>query len=85
MVISHNGVAEGEIDGHLYSYDYSLCSLMTRYMIVVRGLPQPGTRDIKIGNVEVDIHHAFDQLSEWFLCDVNSKGQVCQQKYRHIY
>lgn len=67
---------EGEIDAQLYSYNYSLCSLMTRYMLAVRGQPEAGVGALKIDDVEIDIHHAFDQLDEFYLCDVNPKGQV---------
>jgi hypothetical protein len=76
MAATENGVKDGEIQCEFYSYNYSLCSLMTRYMFAVRGDPQAGAAHLKIKDVEIDIHHAFDQLTEHFLCDVNASGQV---------
>jgi hypothetical protein len=71
-----SATGSGEIECHLYSYNYSLCSLMTRYMLAVRGPPGPGFPTLKITDTEIDIHHAFDQLDEWYLRDVSSQGQV---------
>ncbi len=76
MATVQNGVDDGKIECHLYSYNYSLCSLMTRYMFAVRGQPEAGGAELEIKDVEVDIHDTFDQLNEWYLCDVNALGQV---------
>ena len=78
MASGQNGTGGGgdEIECHLYSYDYSLCSLMTRYMVAVCGQPGPGVAALKIDDTEIDIHGAFDQLNEWYLRDVSPQGQV---------
>lgn len=76
MASRQSHIADREISCHLYSYNYSLCSLMTRYMLAVRGTPGPGVAALNIDDTEIDIHHAFDQLDEWYLRDISPQGQV---------
>lgn len=76
MASEKKDAGESDIECRLYSYNYSLCSLMTRYMFTVRGQPGPGIAGLRIDYNEIDIHDNFDQLSEVYLREVNQKGQV---------
>ena len=59
----------------IYYHRYSICSLMVRYMLALRGHPKPSSSDILVDLHEVDIFHGA-QLEEHFLLDINPKGQV---------
>ncbi|TEY74219.1 hypothetical protein BOTCAL_0075g00210 [Botryotinia calthae] len=51
----------------------SVCSIMVRYTLAVRGPPK--AFELKFEEQVVEIFHE-EQLSEHFLCEVNSMGQV---------
>ncbi|KAF2163986.1 hypothetical protein M409DRAFT_25760 [Zasmidium cellare ATCC 36951] len=57
-----------------YAID-SLCSYMLRYTLAIRG-PSKDGREISFEGKVVDIHYERTQLSEFFLLNVNPKGQV---------
>ena len=59
----------------LYHNYYSICSIMMRYLVAVRGRPASGAPDEEFQEDHVDIFHE-GQLEEHFLCDVNPLGQV---------
>jgi hypothetical protein len=59
----------------LYHNKFSVCSLMVRYTIALRGPPQDASSPILIRDQDMDIFHE-EQLSEHFLCEINAKGQV---------
>ena len=59
----------------LYHNKFSVCSLMVRYTIALRGPPQDASSPILVREQDVDIFHE-EQLSEHFLCEINAKGQV---------
>ncbi|KAL7782758.1 hypothetical protein V8C43DRAFT_295523 [Trichoderma afarasin] len=60
----------------LYHYQYSICSIMVRYCIAIRGKPKDETLAIEFSEHEMDITSKLEQLSEEYLCYVNPKGQV---------
>lgn len=57
-----------------YAID-SLCSYMLRYALAVRG-PGKNGQEISISDRVVDIHYERDHLSEFYLLEVNPKGEV---------
>ncbi|KAF2102972.1 hypothetical protein NA57DRAFT_63700 [Rhizodiscina lignyota] len=59
----------------LHHHRYSICSIMVRYCIAIRGEPKSGMSEATFFEKEIDIF-ANEQLSEDFLCHVNPKGQV---------
>jgi hypothetical protein len=59
----------------LYHNKFSICSLMVRYTIALRGPPHDASSQILIREQDIDIFHE-EQLSEQFLCEINAKGQV---------
>jgi hypothetical protein len=59
----------------LYHNTYSICSLMVRYTLAVRGTPHSPAAAITVDEQMVDIFHEA-QLDEDFLLNVNPKGQV---------
>lgn len=59
----------------LYHNYYSICSLMVRYSLALRGKPKDNSSEIMIEEKNVDILSGA-QLSETYLCEINSKGQV---------
>jgi hypothetical protein len=56
---------------------FSICSLMVRYTIALRGSAEDPASEIPIQEQSVDIFND-EQLSEHFLCNVNPKGQVIE-------
>ena len=48
---------------------------MVRYTLSWAGEPAPGKASLSTRLQHVDILK-MEQLSEWYLCDVNKKGQV---------
>lgn len=60
----------------LYTNHYSLCSIMTRFTIALRGKVGPNSVPITVEEREVDIIHRMEQMEEQFMLEVNSKGQV---------
>jgi glutathione S-transferase len=63
----------------LYFFPYSICSIMVRYTLALRG-PAGNEADVMVvQEEEVDIT-ADAQLTELFLCEVNAKGQVHQSQ-----
>lgn len=63
------------ITHRLYHNTYSVCSLMVRYTLALRGPPKDASSAIEVHEQEVDVYHE-EQLSEQFLCEINPKGQV---------
>jgi hypothetical protein len=59
----------------LYHNYFSICSIMVRYTVAIRGAPKDTESEILIEEQAVDIFHE-EQLSEHFLCDINPLGQV---------
>lgn len=59
----------------LYHNKYSVCSIMVRYTLALRGTPKDPSSPILIEEKDVDIFHQ-EQLSEHYLCEINPKGQV---------
>ena len=60
----------------LYHNYYSICSIMMRYLLMVRGPPVNDAQDDEFQEHHVDIFNE-GQLEEYYLCDVNPLGQVC--------
>jgi hypothetical protein len=51
---------------------------MTRYTLLLRGTTaRDPASELTVEERVVDIFHE-EQLEEWFLCDINPMGQVCQ-------
>lgn len=59
----------------LYYNRFSICSIMMRWLVNIRGEPKDEASRMDISTKEVDIFHE-EQFSEWYLCDVNPNGQV---------
>ncbi|KIY00911.1 uncharacterized protein Z520_03577 [Fonsecaea multimorphosa CBS 102226] len=59
----------------LYHNPFSICSLMVRYTVALRGPARDKASEIPIQDQSVDIFHE-EQLSEHFLRNINPKGQV---------
>jgi len=59
----------------LYANLYSLCSLMVRTTIAIRGDARDRDCEMLIEEEEVDIYRE-EQLTEHYLCDINPLGQV---------
>lgn len=59
----------------LYYHPYSICSIMSRYALAIRGEPATPEEAITVKEQEIDIY-ASEQLTEEYLCIVNAKGQV---------
>ncbi len=60
----------------LYYHPYSICSIMVRYTLALRGPPKAGSPDVTVREEVVDINDSLDQLTENYLCNINPKGQV---------
>lgn len=58
-----------------YHNPFSICSLMGRYTLAIRGEPKDAASEVVVDEHEVDIFREA-QLEEKFLCEVNPKGQV---------
>jgi glutathione S-transferase len=67
--------SDGQVSAILYHHPYSICSIMVRYTLAIRGAPKDASAAIVVEEQEVDIYHGA-QLKEQYLCEVNSKGQV---------
>jgi hypothetical protein len=65
----------GEQPCILYHHPQSICSLMVRYTFALAGAPVPGDLPISLKLQEVDIFQN-EQLEEFYLCNINPKGQV---------
>jgi hypothetical protein len=59
----------------LYHNTYSMCSLMVRYTLAVRGAPHSPAAAMTVDEQMLDIFHEA-QFDEDFLLNVNPKGQV---------
>jgi hypothetical protein len=59
----------------LYHNPYSICSIMVRYTLAVRGAPQNPPAMMAVEEQEVDIYNGA-QLDQHFLLEVNAQGQV---------
>lgn len=59
----------------LYHNPWSVCSIMVRQTIAIRGLPQNAASELSIKEEVVDIFHG-EQLTERYLCEINPEGQV---------
>ena len=62
---------------------FSICSLMVRYAIAVRGEPKDESSAMSITEQVVDLFHS-EQLKEEYLCEVNPKGQVREISLLHF-
>ncbi|KAK5995683.1 hypothetical protein PT974_04100 [Cladobotryum mycophilum] len=60
----------------VHHFRQSICSIMVRYCVAIRGNPKENSPEITFVEKHVDIIAAKDQLSEDFLLNVNPKGQV---------
>lgn len=60
----------------LYYHPYSICSLMVRLTLAMRGIPKDSSSEMVVEEKFVDIFKNH-QLEENFLCNINPKGQVC--------
>jgi len=65
----------------LYHYPFSICSIMVRYTLALRGEAKDKESGIDVTERVVDITQG-DQLSEDFLCNINGKGQVWAETAR---
>lgn len=59
----------------LYYDRRSICSSMVRYTFALAGVPVQGSMPLSIKLKETQIFQG-DQISEFYLCEVNPKGQV---------
>lgn len=59
----------------LFHHAYSICSIMVRYTLALRGIARDPADEITVEEHVVEIFQGA-QLSEEFLCYVNPKGQV---------
>ena len=59
----------------LYHNIYSICSIMVRYSIAVRGEPKDQEHEIRIHEEQIDFQNK-EQLTEHYLCDINAAGEV---------
>jgi hypothetical protein len=59
----------------LYHHYYSLCSIMIRYLLRIRGDPKDATSSMDVAEEVIDIFKE-EQLSEKYLLEVNPNGQV---------
>jgi hypothetical protein len=59
----------------LYHHPYSICSIMVRYALALRGEPKAASDEMVVEERVVEIFKG-EQLTEHFLCEVNPKGQV---------
>ncbi|ETI27195.1 hypothetical protein G647_09878 [Cladophialophora carrionii CBS 160.54] len=59
----------------LYHHYYSLCSIMIRYLLRIRGDPQNAASAMNVTEEVIDIFKE-EQLSEKYLLEVNPNGQV---------
>lgn len=64
----------------LYIQSYSICSLMVRYTLAIRGQAKNEAAEIIVEEREIDTFHEA-QLDEHFLCEINPKGQVIALPY----
>ncbi|TVY87385.1 hypothetical protein LAWI1_G005630 [Lachnellula willkommii] len=64
-----------QVSAILYHHPYSICSIMVRYTLAIRGAPKEASTMMIVEEQEVDIFHGA-QLEEQYLCEVNPKGQV---------
>ena len=70
-----------EVSPHkLYFHPYSICSLMVRYALALRGEAKMSSSEIIVDLHEVDMFHGA-QLEEHFLLDINPKGQVGESRH----
>ena len=60
---------------NLYHFNYSVCSIMVRYTVAVRGQAKDPGHEIIIEEKEVNLWKA-EQISEHYLCDINAYGEV---------
>ncbi|KAF2174139.1 hypothetical protein M409DRAFT_16409 [Zasmidium cellare ATCC 36951] len=60
----------------VYYSPVSLASYMLQYTLAIRGAPTNPEDEITIEEKEVDIHFKLEQLSEFYLLNVNPKGKV---------
>jgi hypothetical protein len=57
----------------LYYFQFSNFSIMVRYAIALRG--EPGSEAMTIEEKSINLHKD-EHLQEWYLADINPKGQV---------
>ena len=59
----------------LYHFYYSICSIMVRYTLAIRGKPKDTEHEIRIDEKEVNLWKG-EQLTEHYMCDINAAGEV---------
>lgn len=59
----------------LYHNPYSICSLMVRYTVALRGAAKDVSSEMHISEKIVDIYNG-EQLEEDYLSNINPLGQV---------
>lgn len=59
----------------LYHSAYSMCALMVRYTLALRGPPKDDTSTLNVREVSIDLFQG-EHLTEEFLCEINKYGQV---------
>lgn len=59
----------------LYHHLWSICSIMVRYSLAIKGAPRDSAAAMVVEEQEVDIYNGA-QLAEKYLLEVNPKGQV---------
>jgi hypothetical protein len=67
--------SENGVPYTLYYNRFSICSLMMRWLVDIRGEPKDELSRMDIGLKEINIFQE-EQFNEWYLCDVNKNGQV---------
>jgi glutathione S-transferase len=58
----------------LYHNAYSICALMVRYTLALRGTPKDDHSALDVREVSLDLHKG-EHLTEEF-CEINKYGQV---------
>ena len=75
MATETNGSADGS-PYILYHNYYSICSVMMRYLVRIKGEPKDAASKMNIEDKLINIFNE-EQLSEEYLTQVNENGQVC--------
>lgn len=65
----------------LYHNTYSICSIMMRYLMRIRGEPVDEASRMLVEEKLIDIFNE-EQLAEDYLLKVNRNGQVSSQTFR---
>lgn len=74
MAASQDSSAQSGTQCTFYYNPFSICSLMVRFTLALKGRAKSQDTALHVEEHLVDIY-TDEQLQEWFLC-VNPKGQV---------